>query len=103
MRPYLSFLLFFFALPLVPLAWLCRRSLARYRRTVVWSLAFVCAVGGPWDWLSWKTGVWRYDTAGTLGLWFQGLPVEEFVGFYLLGTLLIVTVTLLMLRGRNHV
>jgi len=103
MHPYLAFLLLFFLLPLVPLAWLCRRSLVRYRRTLAWSLAFVCLIGGPWDWLSWKTGVWRYDSSPTVGLWLQGLPVEEFAGFYLLGTLLIVTLSLGLLRGRSHV
>jgi lycopene cyclase domain-containing protein len=103
MHPYLLFLLLFFALPLIPLAWLCRRALVRYRRTLAWSLAFVCAIGGPWDWLSSTTGVWRYDSGRTVGLWFQGLPVEEFAGFYLLGTLLIVSVTLSLLRGRDHV
>ena len=103
MYPYLAFLLLFFVLPLVPLLWFSRRALVRYPRTLAWSLAFVVAVGGPWDWLSWRTGVWRYDSGATLGLWFHGLPVEEFAGFYLLGTLLIAAVTLLLLRGRAHV
>jgi len=103
MYPYLGFLLLFFVLPLIPLAWFCRRELVRYRRTVSWSLVFVCAIGGPWDWLSWKTGVWRYDSGRTIGPWLQGLPAEEFVGFYLLGTLLVVVVTLSLLRGRDHV
>lgn len=103
MYPYLAFLLLFFALPLVPLVWLTRRRLAGCRRTLFWSLAFVVAMGGPWDWLSWKTGVWRYDSGPTLGLWFQGLPVEECVGFYLLGTLLIATVTLALSRGGSRV
>ena len=103
MYPYLAFLAVFFVVPLVPLVWLCRRKLVRYRRTAAWSLAFVCFLGGPWDWLSWRTGVWRYDSGRTVGLWIPGLPAEEFVGFYLLGTLLIVTVSLLLLDRGNHV
>ena len=103
MYPYLAFLLIFFVLPLAPLVWFARRTLVRYPRTLAWSLAFVFALGGPWDWLSWRTGVWRYDSGRTVGIWIHGLPVEEFVGFYLLGTALIVTFTLVVLRGRNHV
>ncbi len=103
MYPYLGFLLIFFALPLVPLVWLRRRRLIRYRRTLFWSLVFVCCIGGPWDWLSWKTGVWRYDSGKTIGPWFQGLPLEEYFGFYLLGTLLITVVALSFLGRRDHV
>jgi lycopene cyclase domain-containing protein len=103
MYPYLFFLLLFFAVPVLPLAWLCRKDLSRYRWTAFWSLIFVCTIGTVWDWLSWKTGVWRYDSGPTLGPWLGGLPVEEFVGFYLLGTLLIVLVSFLFLRGDRHV
>jgi lycopene cyclase domain-containing protein len=103
MYPYLIFLLLFFAVPGLSLAWLCRKSLVRYRRTLLWSLLFVYTVGAVWDWLSWKTGVWRYDSGRTMGSWLGGLPAEEFIGFYLLGTLLIVLVGILFLRGGRHV
>jgi lycopene cyclase domain-containing protein len=103
MYPYLVFLLLFFAVPILPLAWLCWKDLVRYRRTVLWSLVFVCTIGAVWDWLSWKTGVWRYDSGQTLGLWLGGLPIEEFIAFYLLGTLLMVLVSILFLRGGRHV
>jgi lycopene cyclase domain-containing protein len=103
MYPYLAFLALAFAVPLVPLVWLCRRNLAHYRRTALWSLAFVCTIGAVWDLLSWKTGVWRYDSGRTLGPWLGGLPAEEFIGFYLLGTLLIVCVSLLFISRRRHV
>jgi hypothetical protein len=45
--------------------------------------------------------VWRYDSAPTLGVWIAGLPIEELVGFYVFGTLLIVGVALLAL-GRSR-
>jgi lycopene cyclase domain-containing protein len=103
MYPYLVFLLLFFAVPGLPLAWARRKDLVRYRKTALWSLFFVCTIGAVWDWLSWKTGVWRYDSGQTLGPWLGGLPAEEFIGFYLLGTLLIVLVSFLFLRGGRHV
>ena len=103
MYPYFAFLALVLAIPLLPLVWLSRKSLVRYRRTVYWSLAFVCTAGALWDLLSWRTGVWRYDSGRTLGPWLAGLPAEEFIGFYLLGTLLIVCVSLLFLSRRRHV
>jgi lycopene cyclase domain-containing protein len=103
MYPYLVFLLLFFAVPAAPLAWVLRKDLVRYRNTALWALFSVCTIGAVWDWLSSKTGVWRYDSGRTLGLWLGGLPAEEFIGFYLLGTLLVVLVSTLFLRGGSHV
>ncbi len=95
---YLLYLTVFFLLPGLVLSWLNRRELRRYRRTVLWCLFFVYTLGGLWDWLAVRTGLWRYDSAPTLGLWLAGLPVEEFIGFYVLGTLLMVNVVLLVQR-----
>ena len=103
MYPYLVFLLLFFALPCLLLGWRLRRDLHRCRRTFLWCLLFVITAGGFWDWLSWRTGVWRYDTAPTLGIWLGGLPIEEFLGFYLLGTLFMFLVVLAFLRSGRHV
>ena len=103
MYPYLVFLLIFFGAPTLLLAWRLRREIAQYRRTARWLLVFVFTVGWLWDWLSCRTGVWRYDTASTLGLWVAGLPVEELVGFYLLGTAFMFLVVLAVLRRRRHV
>ena len=94
MYPYLIFLLIFFALPLTILGFLYWKEILKYRRTILWSLLFVYTIGWFWDWLSYKTGVWRYDSAETLGIWISGIPVEEFIGFYLLGTLFIVSVVI---------
>jgi lycopene cyclase domain-containing protein len=103
MYPYLVFLSVFFGAPTLLLAWRLRREIVQYRRTARWLLIFVFTVGWFWDWLSCRTGVWRYDTAPTLGLWVAGLPVEELVGFYLLGTAFMFLVVLAVLRRRSHV
>jgi lycopene cyclase domain-containing protein len=103
MYPYLNFLLLFFGLPILVLGWRLRSELRRYPRTLAWCFGFVFTVGWFWDWLSWRTGVWRYDTAPTVGWWIGGLPVEEFIGFYVLGTLLIVLVSLAFLRRARRV
>ncbi len=87
----LVFILIFFGLPLAVM-FLFERKLFAYRRTIAWALFFVYTFGFFWDWLSVRTGVWRYDSAPTLGLWIRGIPLEEFIGFYILGTLFIVAV-----------
>ncbi len=88
MPVYLIYLLVFFAIPVLVLGWWRRDTVQRYRRTLLWCLVFVFTLGGLWDWLSVRTGVWFYDSAPTVGIWLAGLPVEEFIGFYVLGTLL---------------
>jgi lycopene cyclase domain-containing protein len=103
MPVYLIYLLIFFVIPVLVLAWLLREVIGKYQRTIAWSLFFIYTIGFVWDWLCVATGVWRYDSAETLGIWFAGLAVEEFVGFYIFGTLLIVGVVLLFLRKANHV
>ena len=103
MYPYLVFLLIFFGAPTLLLAWRMRREIVRYRRTALWLLPFVFTAGWFWDWLSWRTGLWRYDTAPTLSWWIAGLPVEEFLGFYVLGTAFMFLVVLAVLRRTRHV
>ena len=103
MPTYLIYLLIFFVLPVLALAWRLRDLIGKVKRTIAWSLFFIYTLGFAWDWLCVRTGVWRYDSADTLGIWFVGLTVEEFVGFYVFGTLLIVGVVLSCLRKANHV
>lgn len=103
MLVYLIFLAVFFAFPFLVLGALNRKELRRHPRTLLWSLVFVATFGALWDWLACRTGVWRYDSAETVGLWIDGLPAEEIVGFYALGALWIVTVTLAVLRRSRHV
>ncbi len=103
MPPYLLFLAVFFAVPTLLLGWALRRKAVRYRRTGFWLLVFVCTVGWFWDWLSVWTGVWRYDTAPTLGVWVGGLPAEEFAGFYPLSVAFMLLVSLACLRRPKNV
>ncbi len=103
MPVYAIFLLSFFVVPVLVLAWVLRAAIRRYPRTILWSLAFVYVIGLPWDWLSVRTGVWRYDTAPTLGVWFDGLPIEELAGFYVFGTLFVVLAVLAALRRSPRV
>lgn len=102
MYVYLIYLAIFIAFPCLALAWFLRHELKKYRRTAFWCLVFVYVLGGTWDWLAVQTGLWRYNSAHTVGLWLGGLPVEEFIGFYLFGGLLIVLTALAFLSRAPH-
>ena len=103
MPVYLIYLLIFFVIPVLTISWLLRNSWRIIKRTVFWSLLFTFTIGFLWDWLAVETGLWRYDSAPTLGIWLWGLSVEEFLGFYLFGTLLLVGVPLLLIERSEHV
>lgn len=94
MPVYLFFLLGFFFAPLTLLMLFHKkaRGIFRYKRSLLWTLFFIYTLGLLWDWISVRTGVWRYDAKPTLGLWFFGIPVEELLGFYTAGTLLMLAV-----------
>ena len=103
MPVYLIYLLAFFVLPVLPIAWWLRHRWKVVKRTVLWSLLFTFTLGFVWDWLAVASGVWRYDSERTLGVWVWGLPLEEFLGFYLFGTLLLVGVPLLLSERDDNV
>ncbi|MFC1557014.1 lycopene cyclase domain-containing protein [candidate division KSB1 bacterium] len=100
MYVYLNFLLIFFVVPVIILGFLLRNEIRKYSKTILWCLFFVYTLGLLWDWLSVRTGIWRYDSAPSLGLWIDGLPVEEYIGFYVFGTLFICG-TVLNLRKKS--
>lgn len=100
---YFIYLLVFFVVLVCVLTWLLWNQVKTYRRTLLWTLLFIYTLGAIWDWLSVQTGSWNYDTADTLGIWILGLPIEEFVGFYVFGPLLIALLALYFLRKESHV
>ena len=95
---YLIYLLIFFVIPSLVLGLIYRKEITKYKRTIFWSFVFVYTIGWFWDWLSYKTGVWRYDSAPTLGIWLSGISIEEFIGFYIFGTLLIIFTIITLIK-----
>ena len=49
----------------------------------------------PWDFISIRERIWYFTTPQIVGIWFLGLPLEEWL-FITLVTLLFVTVTVLL-------
>lgn len=75
---YLVWLFCFIGVPLlVLLRW--RQPLWRQRRALAWTV-FGSVVGGwLWDALAVRIGLWHYDPARIAGIWFWGLPLEEWI------------------------
>lgn len=97
MPVYLRFLIIFFLLPTLVFAATRFPHLKKYPKTFSLVVFFTFLFGVPWDTLSVKTGLWWYDAAPTLGIWWGVLPLEEYF-FTLLFPIFVVTVTLLITK-----
>lgn len=99
MSVYLVFLMIFFVSPTLVLWFFYGSVLTRYKKTYLFTVTPTFLFGVPWDTLSVVTGLWRYDSAPTLGIWFGppagGLPIEELF-FTLIFPIFVVTVTLVV-------
>ncbi|MGH8103968.1 MAG: lycopene cyclase domain-containing protein [bacterium] len=79
MTAYVRFQLVFMWLPTLAL-WMLRFPLLwKYRKTILLTIPATFIFGTPFDVLAVKTGLWRYDVSPTLGHWWYGLPLEEFL------------------------
>jgi len=57
----------------------------RYKRTVL-----LCGIGSlvfavPWDHFAIKAGLWWFPESEILGIWFLGLPLEEWIFISFIG------------------
>lgn len=99
MPVYLVFLTIFFMIPTSILWFFFWPTLVRYPATLLLTVIATFLFGVPWDTLSVMTGLWRYDSSPTLGIWFGppagGLPLEEYF-FTLLFPIFVVTVTIVV-------
>ncbi|MFQ6015081.1 MAG: lycopene cyclase domain-containing protein [Anaerolineae bacterium] len=80
MPGYLSFLILFLWLPLV-LLWIPKYELfLRYKKTFLLVILVTFLFGLPWDLLAVISGLWRYDSSPTLGIWLTPyLPLEGYL------------------------
>ncbi|MEZ4725949.1 MAG: lycopene cyclase domain-containing protein [Caldilineaceae bacterium] len=75
---YLFWLCCFIGVPLlVLLRW--RHSLWAQRRALAWTLLGSLVGGWLWDALAVRVGLWHYDPARIAGIWYFGLPLEEWL------------------------
>lgn len=75
---YLLWLILYIAFPLFMLfRW--RKAIRGYRRTLGWTVIGALIGGWLWDAAAVHYQVWYYDPNHILGLWFLGLPLEEWL------------------------
>jgi lycopene cyclase domain-containing protein len=97
---YLIWLFVFIALPIIFLWLRWPREVWSQRRALGWTVAGSLVGGWLWDWVAIEVGVWYYDPAYISGVWFLGMPLEEWL--WIVGvTLMFGSVTIVWLeRGQ---
>jgi lycopene cyclase domain-containing protein len=99
---YLIWLALFIALPLALLWLIWPRVLWAQRRALAWTTVGALVGGWLWDGLAIQVGVWYYAPETIAGVWFLGMPLEEWL--WIVGvTLLFGSVTVVLLHYRPPV
>ena len=76
---YMIWLGLFIGLPLLLIAWRWPRLLWQQRRALALTTLGALVGGWAWDALAVRFGIWFYDPATILNLWYFGLPLEEWL------------------------
>ncbi|OGC38488.1 hypothetical protein A2155_02510 [candidate division WWE3 bacterium RBG_16_52_45] len=76
---YFTWLIVFVFLPTLALLLKFWRIYQRYPRTLLALVVFCFLLGFPWDLLAVKMGVWSFGREQMMGLWLDGLPLEEII------------------------
>lgn len=95
MYSYPIWLLLFVILPFIFLLIYYYRRLIKYKRVFYLTLAGALIFSYPWDLIALNLRVWYFETPHILGVWFLGLPIEEYI--FIIGVTLLFTVTTIIL------
>ncbi|MEZ4680057.1 MAG: lycopene cyclase domain-containing protein [Caldilineaceae bacterium] len=76
---YLLWLFLCIGMPLLLLLLRWHGQLWHQRRAVGWTLVGAAVGGWAWDALAVRLEVWYYDSANIAGIWWLGLPLEEWL------------------------
>ena len=98
---YLIWLAVFMYLPIAGLAGFGWRKLWQARRALGWVTVGALIGGWAWDALSVRWRVWFYDPANIAGVWFLGLPLEEWLWIMGIAWMFGGLTVLLMERGKT--
>jgi len=95
MFTYLTWLLIFVWLPTL-LLWITNfHTLRLYTKTLSLCIFFALVFSTPWDYWAIKTKIWVFPQDTNLGIWFGGLPLEEYL-FIIFVTFEVSTLTLVL-------
>ncbi len=95
---YLLWLAIFVWLPTLFL-WLTNFDvLKRYKKTLGFCIFWALAFSVPWDILAIKTQIWSFPVEANIGLWFGGLPLEEY--FFIVFVTFMVSTLALVLKNK---
>ena len=76
---YLIWLGLFIGVPVALLWARWPREIWGRRRALGWTCAGALVGGWIWDGIAIQAGVWYYDAANIAGVWFLGMPLEEWL------------------------
>ncbi len=85
MLSYWLWLAIFVFAPILLMLWFHGKLLFRYRRTMLLCGLGSLVVSVPWDFFSIKDSLWWFPSKGIMGVWFFGLPLEEWIFISFIG------------------
>ena len=97
MFTYIAWLTAFVWIPTLALWAKNFETLRRYRKTLIYCVLASLLIAIPWDYWATKAGAWEFPPNTNLGIWFGGIPLEE----YLFITFVTLEVSVLTLVLKN--
>lgn len=91
---YLLWLTFFVWIPQLILIATNAKILWKYKGTLTLCIFWAMIFSVPWDWWATRTKIWLFPSDANIGVWFGGLPLEEYL-FIVFVTLLISSITVI--------
>ena len=85
MLNYWIWLFIYVFLPMALLIAYKGKLLSRYKRTIILCGIGSLAVAVPWDYFAIQRGQWWFPPEGIVGIWFFGLPLEEWIFISFIG------------------
>jgi lycopene cyclase domain-containing protein len=98
---YINWLTIFVWLPLAILWMTNFRVMWKYKRTIGFCVFCALVFSVPWDLWAIYTKIWIFPADTNMGLWFAGLPLEEYL-FIIFVTILLSTITLILREKTKH-
>jgi lycopene cyclase domain-containing protein len=77
MLSYWVWLAIFVFIPIIMMLALRKDLLIRYKKAILLGGVGSLAVAVPWDHFAIHDGLWWFPKEAILGIWFLGLPIEE--------------------------